>query len=59
MQIILTKHAEKDLTQTAHYTLSKFGLLQAEKYYQGLTNALNRLGQHPSLGTEYSKAKKD
>ena len=56
-QIILTGAAEKDLEHIAQYTLENFGKIQAEKYYFGLTKALETLATFPELGLDYSVIK--
>ncbi|MBO1926795.1 type II toxin-antitoxin system RelE/ParE family toxin [Thiomicrorhabdus sp. 6S2-11] len=58
-EIILTKEAEKDLENIARYTINNFGLVQAEKYYLGISNALNTLAQHPDLGLNCTSLKPD
>ncbi len=57
MQIQLTQDAEHDLANIAEYTLKTFGIKQAEKYYSGLTTALETLALYPELGTSHHNIK--
>lgn len=56
-EILLTKEAEQDLEKIAKYTIENFGLVQAEKYYLGISNALDTLAQYPDLGLSCTSLK--
>ncbi|BBP46297.1 plasmid stabilization protein [Thiosulfatimonas sediminis] len=58
-EIVLTKEAENDLEKIARYTIENFGLVQAEKYYFGLSNAFDTLAQYPDLGLNCTSLKPD
>ena len=46
----LTRSAEADFQDIAAYTISKFGILQARRYRDGLERALAALAKHPLRG---------
>ncbi len=48
----LSARAEEDLTEIYTYGILQFGYSQAEKYTQGLEEALLNLSQSPYLGKE-------
>lgn len=48
----LSARAEEDLTEIYTYGIFQFGYYQAEKYAQGLEEALLNLSQSPYMGKE-------
>lgn len=50
----LSSLAEDDIYQIAVYTMTHFGIKQAEKYQQELTETLTLLSNTPQIGREYS-----
>ncbi|MFB1002709.1 MAG: type II toxin-antitoxin system RelE/ParE family toxin [Bacteroidia bacterium] len=44
--------AEEDISDIFEYSIETFGIAQAEKYYQALTECLDRLVQFPNLGRD-------
>lgn len=57
LNIQLTQAAERDLQNIATYTLKNFGYAQAQKYYSGLSSAIDTLTEFPSLGTSQDEIK--
>jgi toxin ParE1/3/4 len=49
-KIRLTETAEKDLEYIWHYTVSQWGLAQADKYTALIEKRLNQLLENPHLG---------
>lgn len=55
----LSKHAEKDLSAIAAYTLQNFGLRQARRYRDGLFKTFEMITDFPLIGSDQSRIKKN
>lgn len=49
---ILNNQAEEDLTRIYEYGIGRFGLLQAEKYYDMLFECFSKIASNPFLFPE-------
>ena len=49
----ISQLAAKDIENIAYFTISKFGVQQAEIYKNDLKSILTRLNENPDIGREY------
>lgn len=54
----LNIQAEEDLTRIFEYGISRFGLIQAEKYYDMLFDCFSKIASNPFLFPEANRYKK-
>lgn len=54
-KFFFTNKAVHDLNEIWNYTLAKWSLKQAEKYYNYLIEQCNNLAINPNLGKEYQE----
>lgn len=57
LNLVLSNDAEADLAKIAEFTILNFGIIQAQKYYSGISNALNTLAKYPDLGIDHNEIK--
>ena len=50
----LTDAAANDIENILNYSITQFGLLQAETYYTNLTHCLQLLDDNPAMGVDAS-----
>ncbi len=50
MRAVLTPRAQKDLDEIWDYTLSRWGLDQAERYVRGIGDAIRSVAEDPRRG---------
>ncbi len=55
----LTFEAEQDITRIFEYGLNRFGLKQAEKYYDMLFACFNKIASHPLMFPKAGHLKND
>ena len=58
-KVILRQKAIDDLNDIWYYTLEKWSLEQADKYYTTIKLACNGIGQNPDVGKEYDGINKN
>ena len=54
MKITLTLDAEQDISSIIDYTISQFGLVQAEKYYNGLEAKFSSIAEGTAHSQDYA-----
>ncbi len=54
----LSKEAANDIDNILTYSITHFGLENAEAYYQSLDNCLELLGRNPEMGTAVDDLRK-
>lgn len=55
----LTKDAERDIQAILENSLSDFGRIQTDKYFDSLKKCLELIGTNPAVGTKIDSIKQD
>ncbi len=58
MQTQISKKAQDDLIEIWEYTLKKWSINQADKYFQILTDTINAIANEPNMGKSYERLRK-
>ena len=54
MKITLTLDAEEDIKSIIDYTIAQFGLVQAEKYYNGMDTKFSSIAEGTAHSQDYT-----
>jgi len=54
MKLTITNNADEDIKSIIDYTISTFGLAQAEKYYRGLEDKFSSITEGRAHSQDYS-----
>jgi len=58
MKYLISKKAGADLENIWLYTLKKWSIAQADRYFKLIINEIKHLAQHPESGEDYSHIRK-
>jgi len=56
---ILSTKAKSDINNIYKYTSEKWSISQADKYFDGLQDAMNEISLYPDIGRKYEYIKQD
>ena len=59
MNFEISEKAQRDLIDIWEYTLEKWSLVQADRYFEILVNGISEICNHPDLGKSYENIRKD
>ncbi len=58
MKYIISQEASRDIKNIWHYTVNKWSLKQADKYFNLIVDEIECLAEDPKSGNDYSSVRK-